>query len=607
MQAEQASYQSLLRLQAREHEVARSQSRSQSRSSSAASQRLQQQLQQLELENDENRYETERQAQAESSEPQQQTERTLSRLRDLARRQQDINQQLQQQQVALQEQADQQAADELERQLKRLRDQQEQLLRDADELQQELADNETPRELQTTRQQLEDTREQLQQSAEALSAGDVAQALAEGTRAQRQLSEARQQLRQQSADRFSEELRQMRQQARELDQRQQELAREMDQAETSSQPGLRNPTQDTAVSEQLAEQRSQLENLLDQMKSTIETAETAEPLLAESLYEGFREAGQRQIAENLEQTRELWNDGRREEAAEQGDIAANDLQQLRQRVEAAAENILGSEAEALRRAATELDDLAQQLANELDRAEAGSEGTPSDSTRQPGQQQPSASSETPPSRSTAREQGENVGESIATAGNPPTDSPPSMDDPSGQVARSSADSSARTRGGNADPEQNRAVPSSAANPSRDGRPEDSLAAARPDGGGILQSLADSLGGGPITGDQFRQWSDRLRDVEEILDDPDLRAEAARIRDRAREFRFDFKRHSQQPQWSLVRELVAEPLEELQRQVGQELLRRSAQRNSLVPVDRDPVPEEFAEQVRKYYEQLGQAP
>jgi hypothetical protein len=139
------------------------------------------------------------------------------------------------------------------------------------------------------------------------------------------------------------------------------------------------------------------------------------------------------------------------------------------------------------------------------------------------------------------------------------------------------------------------------------RADDSAAVPRRDGGGIFQSLADSLGGGPITGDQFRQWADRMRDVEEILDDPDLRAEAARIRDRAREFRFDFKRHSQQPQWSLVRELVAEPLEELQRQVGQELLRRSAQRNSLVPVDRDPVPEEFAEQVRQYYEQLGQAP
>ncbi len=38
--------------------------------------------------------------------------------------------------------------------------------------------------------------------------------------------------------------------------------------------------------------------------------------------------------------------------------------------------------------------------------------------------------------------------------------------------------------------------------------------------------------GPITGEGFREWSDRMRDVEELLEDPGLRAEAARIRDRA---------------------------------------------------------------------------
>src|SRR5207245_100830 len=84
-------------------------------------------------------------------------------------------------------------------------------------------------------------------------------------------------------------------------------------------------------------------------------------------------------------------------------------------------------------------------------------------------------------------------------------------------------------------------------------------AGSPNGGGgnpssidrILGGANDNNGGGgapggPITGEGFRQWSDRMRDVEELLEDPQLRAEAARIRDRARGAREEFKRHSKVP-------------------------------------------------------------
>ena len=90
----------------------------------------------------------------------------------------------------------------------------------------------------------------------------------------------------------------------------------------------------------------------------------------------------------------------------------------------------------------------------------------------------------------------------------------------------------------------------------------------------------------------------------MIEDPKLRAEAAGIRDRARGFRQEFTRHSEEPQWDLVRELVAVPLEELRIRVSQELLRRSAKRNEVVPIDRDPVPQQFTRQVEEYYEQLG---
>ena len=108
---------------------------------------------------------------------------------------------------------------------------------------------------------------------------------------------------------------------------------------------------------------------------------------------------------------------------------------------------------------------------------------------------------------------------------------------------------------------------------------------------------------PISGDDFLNWSDRLRDVEEMVDDPELRAEAARIRDQARSIRAELKRHARTPNWKLVRANVAEPLAELTNRVAEELLRRNA-RQAIVPLDRDPVPPKYSEKTRRYYERLG---
>jgi hypothetical protein len=89
----------------------------------------------------------------------------------------------------------------------------------------------------------------------------------------------------------------------------------------------------------------------------------------------------------------------------------------------------------------------------------------------------------------------------------------------------------------------------------------------------------------------------------MVNDPRLRAEAARIRDRARSMRAEFKKHSKEPNWELVQEFIGRPLVELRNAVAEELLRREGS-ESLVPIDREPVPPEFAEQVRRYYERLG---
>jgi energy-converting hydrogenase A subunit M len=95
----------------------------------------------------------------------------------------------------------------------------------------------------------------------------------------------------------------------------------------------------------------------------------------------------------------------------------------------------------------------------------------------------------------------------------------------------------------------------------------------------------------------------LREVEEILDQPDLRNDVAQARGRARELRQDFRRNLKKPDWAVVQLQVVKPLVEVRSRINDELARRQS-REALVPIDRDPVPDRFSELVRRYYEELG---
>ena len=148
--------------------------------------------------------------------------------------------------------------------------------------------------------------------------------------------------------------------------------------------------------------------------------------------------------------------------------------------------------------------------------------------------------------------------------------------------------------------------SGASSPSRQGGQPNTTGGQRNAGGlGGFEEFVESAATqfAPIGGEDYLQWSDRLRDVEEMLDESAMRAEVARIRDRARGFRVELKRHSKPPNWDLVRVEVSEPLVEMRNWISEELLKRTSRR-AMVPLDRDPVPPKFAEQVRSYYESLG---
>ncbi|MCA9118866.1 MAG: hypothetical protein H6822_16265 [Planctomycetaceae bacterium] len=645
--SEQAAYQALLRLRAREYEVTRSQqSQSSSSSSSSSSSRQQQQLEQLELDNEENRYETEQAARSEQERADRENRQVLNRLGELARRQSDLNERLKEMQSALEEAATEQEREEIRRQLKRLQEEQQQVLRDTEELQQRMERPENQEQMADAREQLEQTRENVRQASEALEEGRVSRALASGTRAENDLDELREEFRRRASGRFNEEMREMREEARRLDEAEQQLSDRLTNLNSpENRPtSLRDTGDREELVSELEQQTARTRELLDKMQDTVMQAEESEPLLADQLYDAARNARQQELDATLNTARRMLEYGFLDDARREEGRAREGISQLREGIERAADSVLGDETEALRRARETLDELSNQLANELSR----------ENPRAAGEQSQEAS------RSESREEGEQgaqaasgqngvpPGESpepsaeSASSSNPPNDQTPpegsqpgrssSTGEPSdGESQQPNQTSDSRTPGDSStpgqpgspngqasqSPETEGQLPQSPPSNSADGQPASAAQSQAPNGtprsngansqGGFERAFQQGTGGtnnlAPIGGDDFVQWSDRLRDVEEMLDDPDLRAEVARIRDRARGFRIELKRHSKEPSWDLVELQVAKPLAELRDRIAEELLRRTSDK-AAIPLDRDPVPSRFTQQVREYYERLG---
>jgi hypothetical protein len=694
--AEQSAYDALLKLAAHEFRVVRNQ---QSQSAAAASQsaRQRQQLDQLEMKDEKKRYETKSEAQPQQPEPQREQLAILNRLKELSQRQNDINERLKELQTALQEAKSEQQKDDVRRQLQRLREEEQQLLADMDETRQKMEQSTQQSQLADERQQLDKTRGEAQEAAEAMQKNAPSQALASGTRTARDLQQMRDDFRKKTSGQFTDEMREMRADARELAQNQQALAEKLN--EKPAQP-QRRTLDGSGEREQLAQQfekqQAQLAKITDQMKRVSEQAEAAEPLLAKELYDTLRKTTQAGTGGTLEKTEVLARNGYANEARKFEEKARQEIDELKNGVERAAGSVLGDEAESLRQARAEIDTLAQQLDRELaqarpdlaqrDAAENGgaksreNAGAPRDAggdvpAAAPGdaQKNDAANGNATPrdprsGNQQARREDGNANDSQnrqpGTPGNRNTAQgdqagnarPGQQTNEPGQGGRQSAQ-----RGQSQPGEQNAGEPSQDGQQPGQGRQQGGQAAQRPGGqgrgqtaqqpggnpdsqtpgegqapgangrgrtaGGRLAQLSGPsprttagqagggggtsggafLGqdGGPLTGENFSDWSDRLRNVEEMIDDPALRTEAARIRDTAKGVRTDYKRNAAQPDWDLVKSKISTPLVELRNRLTEELARRESKEN-LVPIDRDPVPTKYAERVRRYYEELGRS-
>ena len=707
---EQAAYQSLLKLQARETAVTRSQRRGGGGGGQQANQR---QIDQLDLKQSENRYETQRQARAPQNQERREQLAVMNRLQELARRQQDLNERMKELQTALQEARTEQEREEIRRRLKRLEEEQRQMLADVDEVRQRMERPENQSRMAEERQQLEQTREDVQRAADAAAEGTVAQALASGTRAQRQLQEMRDEMRKENSSQFSEQMRDMRNEARELSREQDQLTERMESLanQRTQRRSLSDSGESKEVLDQLTEQQERMNRLVDQATQVSEQAENTEPLLSRQLYDSVRRLSQDDAnsvkearedllatgaltfdlrdrlqkaadrdgsAKALEVTSEMLREGAVSQASRASQRAREEIDQLRRGVERAAESVLGDDAEQLRLAQTELDALTDQLEREIARAEGssgarapssadqeqeaaeGGRGTRRDSglnrfDEQSGDQsqvanadgqQPGAQQGGEPQEGQQPGSGQREGRERRVAQNsqsgeqqnensPGARTPPSADQeqqaaeggrgPGGeQTADANSPQPGQQQGGQGQgdvqpggqpQEGQQRGRGQLAGGERGGRDQgggrqrltiDDILSGRTEGGGGGGPSGPSMGWeGPLTSEAFGGWENRLRDVEDLLEAPDLRNAVAEARERARMVRREFRQDLRKPDWTKVQLEIVKPLVEVRQRVAEELSRRESN-DSLAPIDRDPVPNRYAESVRRYYEELGTA-
>jgi hypothetical protein len=607
--AEQSAYQELLKLRQREHQIARGRNNA-GRGNNANSERFQQQLQQLELTQRENRYETQQLAQARQQDSQREDLQMLNRLRDLARRQSEMSDKLREAEAALRQARNEQQRQDTLRELQRLRDEQLQSLRDVDEIGRQMDSSQNRQRMADARQRLDDSRSQIRESAEAVEQGRLSQAQTSATRAQRQLEQMRQDLQRRTSSQFADEMRDMRDQAQQLDQREDQIAQEIEQQLDARQKTLAGPNVGKEMADQLDQQKESMKKLLDEMKNVSDQAESSEPLLSRKLYDTLREARTGNTDQALETTGELLRRDLLPQARQIERRASEGIDQLRKGVEEAARNVLGDEAESLRLARQQLDELIKQ-ANGDQAARAGRSGQqPGDANRPMGaaerQRQANAQSGNRGQQAQDGEQRAQDGTERAqdgAAANPQSERPGQAQQgglprdgtrPQGSQAQrgqaNAGDRQADRQGRGGDPRVEGVPPSNRGQDARDTNTSDGWGSTGPRG--------------PFTDETYRDWSDRLRDVEDMLPQRDLREELARVWDSARTIRAESKRHGKEPQWDLVQTQVIKPLTELRQRVSERLAQLQSN-EAMVPIDRDPVPDRFTELVKTYFENLGQ--
>lgn len=665
------AYEKLIQARAREHRI----TQSQKPSKGGKPQEKEAQLMNLEMKQKSLKYKEESEAQNEEKTAEQKENlEVLNKLKELARRQEAIAEKIKELETALQEAETEEEKREIERQLKRLQEEQEQLLRETDDLMEKMDSEQNRANMADEREKLEKIRDSIREASEKLKEQKLASAANAATRAQRELEETKEEFRKKTSRQFSDEMKNIRNMARELAEKQSEISKKLDDGEgekNEKDPFSSNPSplENMKLSQEIDEQNKKLETMIEEIKKLSEESEVSEKLLSEALYDAVRSAMVNGVTESLDEASDLARYNQRSRARVPEQAAARGIEELKEKVESAAEKILGSEEDSLRLARSEVDKLIEQakkeeerLGGERQKAEgkgqkgeeemklamnssskgkkAGTKEGKADDPTGLGEKQKAegkgqkAGEGKPGSKGKekdgeGKETGKGEGKEGQGKGQKPGNEGKGKEPGKGEGKKGQGEGKKPGNGQGQKPGEGKGQKPGGEgkgdSPSLTGRKlvsGDGKKPGKPGGkpggeGSASSSGNNSRGGpgmffnqveerrepGPITGEDFKEWANRLGNVEEMVDQEDIRNNIARVLDDARAMRIEYKRDNLPPAAGTIQKRITDPLVELRARLSEELAKLNKE-NPLAPIDRDPVPGEFSDLVRRYYENLG---
>lgn len=565
-------------------------------------------------------------------EQQAQTDAVLDRIKELAQRQQNANEELANLISELQAAETQEEKDEIQRKLEKLEEELKQNLERADQARRDLSSdalsNEQTREAQES---LENARHQIQRSLEQLEREELQKARASGSRAMDALTDMQESLQQFSRGMAAQRMQELLEQMEDLKAQQDEILEKTNEGlKEHNRPdfseGDSNETRKDEILSQKQELAQEFVNMMDEASELAERGRETQELMSRKLGDWLRQTSREGIMEDIEETEDFVRYGVWDSAVEEELGIADKLNRAQEELMKVADAITDDDLEGMQKALGHLDELLQSEEMQMAMGEPGEgpqegqvpgqgeeEGdVPGQSESEDGEQR--GPGEGAPTDEPSDLQQPGQGEGQGDGQGEPTDEEqesqqPGQGEGQGQGEPTDQQSQSQQPGqgqgiGNQQPEMQPELQPNQEGVDQGGNMNQN--------GGNPDSGASRGAGGPndmmrnFATDQYRNWLQELRDAEALLpEESPVRDQITRIREDIEAIRREWRNRARPPQFDLFLEVAARPLqdaaEDLQNAIEKELGEKE-----FVMVDEGDIPERFRERVANYFKGLSES-
>ena len=360
---QQTAFALLLKLEPLLAEVSRTRNQ---RGQAEASQRRQLAgMDELEMKKNRNFYEDEKRTQAQ----QQAAEQALEKIKELAQRQQTLNNEIAK---LISEMEQQQDPEEIKRRLDSLREEARKNLEQLDRMQRQISEGGMDRETSGQAQQdLRQVREQMNRELEHLEKDQLQQARAEGSRAVSQLKEIEEQLRRQAGGSAEERVEKLQERLRQLQEQAEAISRKTKELKDQKESPKLDPDDPSheAKNQLVEDKREFVEQFKQMMEGAADVAHLtrqSQELFSRELGDWLRRTSKQGISEDMEESGRLTQYGIWEDAIQKEGEVREKLQQASQSLAQVAEQLVNGEADAKQKAHQQISPLIDGLTSDPD-------------------------------------------------------------------------------------------------------------------------------------------------------------------------------------------------------------------------------------------------